>query len=90
MVIFLQNFNIQLEKNLLFNLQGKKHDDIDLPGFPSLDNVGGSENTETIKGKSKSKKSGGFQSMGLSFGVIKGITKRGYKIPTPIQRKVNY
>lgn len=35
----------------------------------------------------KKKKSGGFQSMGLSFPVYKGIQKRGYKIPTPIQRK---
>lgn len=25
--------------------------------------------------------------MGLSFEVLKGITKRGYKLPTPIQRK---
>lgn len=25
--------------------------------------------------------------MGLSYPVIKGITKRGYKIPTPVQRK---
>lgn len=25
--------------------------------------------------------------MGLSFPVIKGITKRGYMIPTPVQRK---
>jgi len=38
--------------------------------------------------KSISKKSGGFQSMALSFPVLKGILKRGYKIPTPIQRKV--
>ncbi|GAA28065.2 ATP-dependent RNA helicase DDX54/DBP10, partial [Clonorchis sinensis] len=35
----------------------------------------------------KKKKSGGFQVMGLSFSVFKGITKRGYKLPTPIQRK---
>jgi ATP-dependent RNA helicase DDX54/DBP10 len=34
------------------------------------------------------KKSGGFQGMGLSFPVLKGIKKRGYKLPTPIQRKV--
>lgn len=34
------------------------------------------------------KKSGGFQAMGLSFPVLKGILKRGYKVPTPIQRKV--
>lgn len=25
--------------------------------------------------------------MGLSYPIIKGITKRGYKIPTPVQRK---
>lgn len=35
----------------------------------------------------KNKKSGGFQSMGLSYSVYKGIIRKGYKIPTPIQRK---
>merc|ERR1719505_353773 len=35
----------------------------------------------------KKKKSGGFQSMGLSYSVYKGITREGYKVPTPIQRK---
>ncbi|KAH3752967.1 hypothetical protein DPMN_187594 [Dreissena polymorpha] len=35
----------------------------------------------------KNKKSGGFQSMGLSRNVYIGITRKGYKIPTPIQRK---
>jgi len=35
----------------------------------------------------KKKKSGGFQSMGLSYPVFKGILRKGYKIPTPIQRK---
>lgn len=35
----------------------------------------------------KKKKSGGFQSMGLSHGVYKGVMRKGYKIPTPIQRK---
>uniref|UniRef100_A0A8C2WKM2 ATP-dependent RNA helicase DDX54 n=1 Tax=Cyclopterus lumpus TaxID=8103 RepID=A0A8C2WKM2_CYCLU len=35
----------------------------------------------------KKKKSGGFQSMGLSYPVYKGIMKKGYTVPTPIQRK---
>ena len=35
----------------------------------------------------KRKKSGGFQSMGLNYPVLKGIIKKGYKVPTPIQRK---
>ncbi|XP_005109099.1 ATP-dependent RNA helicase DDX54 [Aplysia californica] len=38
----------------------------------------------TLKTK---KKSGGFQSLGLSHGVLKGVLRRGYKVPTPIQRK---
>uniref|UniRef100_A0A663EIU4 RNA helicase n=1 Tax=Aquila chrysaetos chrysaetos TaxID=223781 RepID=A0A663EIU4_AQUCH len=37
----------------------------------------------------KKKKSGGFQSMGLSYPVFKGVMKKGYKVPTPIQRKVS-
>lgn len=55
--------------------------------------VVGFGDTETSKTSSadkqkKKQKSGGFQSMGLSFPVIKGVLKRGYKVPTPIQRKV--
>jgi len=65
--------------------------DNDLVGFSDPNAV--SDNDEdneiaNIKRKSVSKKSGGFQSMALSFPVLKGILKRGYKIPTPIQRKV--
>uniref|UniRef100_A0A5K4EAL3 RNA helicase n=1 Tax=Schistosoma mansoni TaxID=6183 RepID=A0A5K4EAL3_SCHMA len=36
----------------------------------------------------KNRKAGGFQSMGLSVATFNGIIKKGYKIPTPIQRKV--
>ncbi|KAI0241744.1 ATP-dependent RNA helicase DDX54 [Lamellibrachia satsuma] len=35
----------------------------------------------------KKKKSGGFQSMGLSSAVFNAVIRKGYKIPTPIQRK---
>jgi len=35
----------------------------------------------------KNKKSGGFQSMGLGPEIFRGIIKKGYKVPTPIQRK---
>ncbi len=35
----------------------------------------------------KKKKSGGFQSMGLASEVFRGVIKKGYKVPTPIQRK---
>jgi hypothetical protein len=35
------------------------------------------------------KKSGGFQSMGLGQAVFRGVVKKGYKVPTPIQRRVS-
>ncbi|XP_059062414.1 ATP-dependent RNA helicase DDX54 isoform X1 [Achroia grisella] len=66
-------------------LKPKKLGD-DLPGFEVPSGEGDTQN-EQSNIKKKKKSSGGFQSMGLSFHVIKGITKRGYKQPTPIQRK---
>lgn len=61
----------------------------ELPGFddPSIKDEPTEESTN--KSKKGAKKGGGFQSMGLNFNVLKGITKRGYKVPTPIQRKVS-
>ncbi|KAK4745076.1 hypothetical protein SAY87_011388 [Trapa incisa] len=35
----------------------------------------------------KKAKSGGFESLGLSPNVYKGIKRKGYRVPTPIQRK---
>ncbi|KAL3121062.1 hypothetical protein niasHT_005322 [Heterodera trifolii] len=35
----------------------------------------------------KQKKAGGWQSMGLDHSVFKGILRKGYRQPTPIQRK---
>lgn len=39
------------------------------------------------KANKKGKKSGGFQSMGLSHPTHKAILQKGFKVPTPIQRK---
>ncbi|KAJ9627725.1 ATP-dependent RNA helicase dbp10 [Taxawa tesnikishii (nom. ined.)] len=39
-----------------------------------------------LKGKN-AKKSGGFQSMGLNAALLKAITRKGFSVPTPIQRK---
>lgn len=62
---------------------------LDVPGFPdpTASVEMNQDVAENVKKKS-SKKTGGFQSMNLSFNVLKGVIKRGYKIPTPIQRKV--
>ena len=44
------------------------------------------EDNENDKKKAKAKK-GSFEAMGLSQSTVKAIKKRGYKVPTPIQRK---
>ncbi|CAB3364540.1 Hypothetical predicted protein [Cloeon dipterum] len=40
-----------------------------------------------VQKKSKKKQGDGFKGMGLSHPIVKGIQKRGYKVPTPIQRR---
>lgn len=64
--------------------------DNNLVGFADLNAVSDNDEDKEITNMKKKvpKKSGGFQSMALSFPVLKGILKRGYKLPTPIQRKV--
>lgn len=42
--------------------------------------------TTSVTGKT-TKKGGGFQSMGLNANLLKAITKKGFSVPTPIQRK---
>ena len=39
------------------------------------------------KKKKKNKNSGGFQAMNLSQNILKGVLRKGYRLPTPIQRK---
>ncbi|XP_072456470.1 ATP-dependent RNA helicase DDX54 isoform X4 [Notamacropus eugenii] len=61
-----------------------------LPAFPTVEAASDVEldTQEMVRAQNKKKKkSGGFQSMGLSYPVFKGIMKKGYKVPTPIQRK---
>ncbi|XP_021113107.1 ATP-dependent RNA helicase DDX54 isoform X2 [Heterocephalus glaber] len=61
-----------------------------LPSFPTSECTSDVEldTREMVRAQNKKKKkSGGFQSMGLSYLVFKGIMKKGYKVPTPIQRK---
>lgn len=44
-------------------------------------------NRKASKVKGRSLKGSGFQSMGLSANLLKAITRKGYSVPTPIQRK---
>ncbi|XP_073528062.1 ATP-dependent RNA helicase DDX54 [Phyllobates terribilis] len=68
-----------------------EQDEAHLPSFPAADAGSDTEldTRQLVRAQNKKKKkSGGFQSMGLSYPVFKGVMKKGYKVPTPIQRKV--
>ncbi|KAI4230789.1 MAG: hypothetical protein LQ349_006033 [Xanthoria aureola] len=68
--------------------------------MPNLENNSGSDDADFIadvqaasnrkasnlKGKTV-KKGGGFQAMGLNANLLKAITRKGFSVPTPIQRK---
>ena len=47
--------------------------------------VFGGEGEPKMSGKRG--KGGGFQCMNLSMNTLKGVLRKGYKVPTPIQRK---
>ncbi|KAK2102641.1 ATP-dependent RNA helicase ddx54 [Saguinus oedipus] len=81
-------FEIQAEND---TRAGKLGPGRPLPTFPTSECTSDVEpdTREMVRAQNKKKKkSGGFQSMGLSYPVFKGIMKKGYKVPTPIQRKV--
>ena len=42
--------------------------------------------SSAVKGKTP-KKGGGFQAMGLGANLLKAIARKGFSVPTPIQRK---
>lgn len=48
---------------------------------------GGGSSKKSKSGGSKKAKSGGFESMGLCEEVYRGVRHKGYRVPTPIQRK---
>ena len=65
-------------KNKVSKTDGSESDEDEAP----------TTNMATIMSQNrKKKKSGGFQSMGLSSEVLRGVLTKGYRVPTPIQRR---
>ncbi|KAI0478952.1 ATP-dependent RNA helicase DBP10 [Xylariaceae sp. FL0804] len=63
---------------------GDGRQDEDDEAFIALKQAASFRKTGNQKGKSKS---GGFQAMGLNPNLLKAIKRKGYTVPTPIQRK---
>ncbi|KAH6895849.1 P-loop containing nucleoside triphosphate hydrolase protein [Thelonectria olida] len=54
--------------------------------FIALQQAASFRKASNLKGRTV-KKGGGFQAMGLSGNLLKAITRKGFSVPTPIQRK---
>ncbi|KAF8545384.1 ATP-dependent RNA helicase dbp10 [Trichophaea hybrida] len=54
--------------------------------FITVQQAARNRKSATVKGKT-TKKGGGFQAMGLGVNLLKSITRKGFSVPTPIQRK---
>ncbi|KAF2401324.1 DEAD-domain-containing protein [Trichodelitschia bisporula] len=55
-------------------------------GFISAQLASSNRKTGSLKSRT-AKKGGAFQSMGLNSHLLKAITRKGFSVPTPIQRK---
>ncbi|RFU30626.1 hypothetical protein B7463_g5728, partial [Scytalidium lignicola] len=54
--------------------------------FIAAQQAASNRKASNLKGKTV-KKGGGFQAMGLNAHLLKAITRKGFSVPTPIQRK---
>ncbi|PGH18414.1 ATP-dependent RNA helicase DBP10 [Helicocarpus griseus UAMH5409] len=54
--------------------------------FIATQQAAANRKASNLKGRTV-KKGGGFQSMGLNATLLKAITRKGFSVPTPIQRK---
>ncbi|KAF2495957.1 dead box ATP-dependent rna helicase [Lophium mytilinum] len=55
--------------------------------FIAAQQAASNRKSSSLKGNTV-KKGGGFQAMGLNPTLLKAITRKGFQIPTPIQRKI--
>ncbi|KAI8963885.1 ATP-dependent RNA helicase dbp10 [Daldinia sp. FL1419] len=67
-------------------LDGGDDDDEGDEAFIALKQAASFRKAGNLKGKSV-KKGGGFQAMGLNANLLRAITRKGFSVPTPVQRK---
>ncbi|KAL8693702.1 MAG: hypothetical protein Q9218_001503 [Villophora microphyllina] len=72
-----------LEAESMPDLGNESSDDAD---FIADAQAASNRKASKLKGKSV-KKGGGFQAMGLNANLLKAISRKGFSVPTPIQRK---
>ncbi|KAI8679773.1 ATP-dependent RNA helicase DBP10 [Fusarium keratoplasticum] len=76
---------LDLDFDGLLNGPEPGNDDGD-EAFIALQQAASFRKASNLKGRTV-KKGGGFQAMGLNSNLLKAITRKGFSVPTPIQRK---
>lgn len=71
-------------RGTILDLEADSSSDDD--GFIADAQAASNRKASSSKGRSV-KKGGGFQAMGLNTNLLKAITRKGFSVPTPIQRK---
>ncbi|KAI0840987.1 ATP-dependent RNA helicase DBP10 [Hypoxylon sp. FL0890] len=74
------------QDDLGFDFLDGGDDGEDDEAFIALKQAASFRKAGNVKGKSV-KKGGGFQAMGLNANLLRAITRKGFSVPTPIQRK---
>lgn len=67
-------------------LEGGSQDGSDDEAFIAATQAASNRKSSNLRGQTV-KKGGGFQAMGLNAALLQAITRKGYKVPTPIQRR---
>jgi ATP-dependent RNA helicase DDX54/DBP10 len=78
------NENVALQNGDLDVMAGQS--DSDDEAVIAAQQAAANRKSSNLKGRTV-KKGGGFQAMGLNANLLKAITRKGFSIPTPIQRK---
>lgn len=78
-----QNLNLDFLGEAGAGVSGSDEDD---EAFIAEQQTSANRKSANLKGRTV-KKGGGFQAMGLNANLLKAITRKGFSVPTPIQRK---
>ncbi|KAF4592470.1 ATP-dependent RNA helicase DBP10 [Ophiocordyceps camponoti-floridani] len=77
----------ELDLDDILNVEAADNDDgDDDEAFIGLQQAASYRKASNLKGRTV-KKGGGFQAMGLNGNLLKAIARKGFSVPTPIQRK---
>ncbi|PHH76080.1 hypothetical protein CDD80_1851 [Ophiocordyceps camponoti-rufipedis] len=77
----------ELDLDDILNVGGADNEDgDDDEAFIGLQQAASYRKASNLKGRTV-KKGGGFQAMGLNGNLLKAIARKGFSVPTPIQRK---